>query len=100
MAIVPPQGPLPDIVFADGSDALDAGAGDAIATSVWAAKRWNLSALAVPGLPEGPSPANPDLGARRALAIAAALRQQGIAATPAPAAGRRFALTAAATAAP
>jgi uncharacterized hydrophobic protein (TIGR00271 family) len=100
VAIVPPQGPLPEIVFADGSDTLDADAGDAVATSAWAARRWNVSTLAVPGLPAGAPPANPDLDTRRALAIAAALRQQGVAATPAPAAGRRFALTPASTPAP
>ncbi|GEM71861.1 hypothetical protein SAQ01S_16270 [Sphingomonas aquatilis NBRC 16722] len=100
VAIVPPQGPLPEIVFADGSDTLDADAGDAVATSAWAARRWNVSTLAVPGLPAGAPPANPNLDTRRALSIAAALRQQGVAATPAPAAGRRFALTPAATPAP
>ena len=39
-------------------------------------------------------------GFRPHVPLIIALRQQGIAATPAPAAGRRFALTAAATAAP
>ncbi len=39
VAIVPPQGPLPEIVFADGSDTLDADAGDAVATSASAWRR-------------------------------------------------------------
>ena len=100
VAIVPPQGPLPEIVFADASDTLDAAARDAVATSAWAAQRWNVAALAVPGLPTGAPPSGPNLTVRRALAIATALRQLGVAATPAPAAGRRFVLAPAAADAP
>jgi uncharacterized hydrophobic protein (TIGR00271 family) len=53
VAIVPPQGPLPEIAFADNADALDPVARDAVLTSAWAARRWNVPALGVPGLPAG-----------------------------------------------
>lgn len=92
VAIVPPQGPLPEIAFADNVDTLDAAAADAVAASIWAAKRWNLAALGVPGLPAGAPPARPNLSQRRAIAIAEQLRRGGIIAAPAPAAGQRFPL--------
>ena len=53
VAIVPPQGPLPEIAFADNVDTLDDAARAAVLTSAWAARRWNMPALAVPGLPAG-----------------------------------------------
>jgi uncharacterized hydrophobic protein (TIGR00271 family) len=93
VAIVPPQGPLPDIAFADNVDTLDAPARAAVLTSAWAARRWNVPALAVPGLPSGDPPARPNLTQRRAQAIAAALATQGIAAAPAPGGGQRFSLS-------
>ncbi len=92
IAIVPPRSPLPQIAFADNVDTLDAAARSAVATSIWAAKRWNVPALGVPGLPPGDPPARPALADRRALAIAALLRSQGIAAIAMPARGQRFAL--------
>lgn len=82
------------IRFADGSDTLDASARDAVLTSAWAARRWNIRALAVPGLPSEASDA-PDLAQRRALAIAEILRAEGIAPASTPVAGQSFRLAAA-----
>lgn len=93
VAIIPPQGALPTIVFADGSDALDAAAREAVVTAAWAAQRWNVRALAVPGLPSDTASTDANLNARRALAVAAVLRQRGIIAMPAPPSGRRLTLT-------
>ena len=93
VAIVPPQGPLPEIAFADNVDTLDAAARAAVLTSAWAARRWNVPALAVPGLPTGDPPARPNLAQRRAQAVAAALAMQGLGAVTAPADGQRFTLS-------
>jgi uncharacterized hydrophobic protein (TIGR00271 family) len=90
--VVPPLQPLPEIAFADDVDSLDDGARAAVETSVWAAKRWNVAALGVPGLPAGPPPAKPRLDQRRALAIAGLLAHDGLRAEPLPAAGQRFRL--------
>ncbi|MDD1449846.1 DUF389 domain-containing protein [Sphingomonas sp. H160509] len=98
VVIVPPQGPLPEIAFADNVDALDGTARSAVATSIWAARRWNIPALGVPGLPAGAAPATPNLTERRALAIATMIRGQGIKPVPAPPAGQRFALVTGVTA--
>lgn len=92
VVIVPPQGPLPEVAFADNVDSLDAAARSAVATSIWAARRWNIQGLGVPGLPPGAMPASPNLVERRALAIASLLRGQGITPVPAPPAGQRFVL--------
>ena len=96
VSVVPPQSPLPQIAFADNVDTLDAAARQAVLTSTWAARRWNVPALGVPGLRVGAPSARPNLAQRRALAIAAVLRSQGIAAVAMPAAGQRFALVPAA----
>lgn len=93
VAIVPPQGPLPEIVFADNVDTLDSSARAAVLSSAWAARRWNVPILAVPGLPNGSTPARPNLTQRRALAVAAALATQGIGSAPAPSGGQRFSLS-------
>jgi len=87
--IVPPAGPLPQIAFADGGDALEGPARAAALQSAWAARRWNVPALRVPGLPAGERPAieNASLSVRRALAIAAVLEAQRVRALPAPASG-------------
>ena len=98
VVIVPPQGPLPEIAFADNVDTLDDTARAAVATSIWAARRWNMPALGVPGLPAGAAPATPNLTERRALAIATMIRGQGINPVPAPPAGQRFALVTGVTA--
>ena len=93
MAIVPPQGPFPELAFADNVDTLDGPGRAAVLTSAWAARRWNVAALAVPGLPNGEPPSHPNLSQRRALAIAAVLKSQGIRSTATPAAGQRFRLS-------
>jgi uncharacterized hydrophobic protein (TIGR00271 family) len=96
VAIVPPLMPLPAIAFADGEDMLDPAARQAVIVSAWAAQRWNVAALAVPGLPAGASE-HPSLAARRAMAVRDLLQKQGIAARPAPPAGQSFHLSLAAT---
>ena len=75
--VIPPPTPFPFIRFGDDDDSLSDTAREAVLTSAWAAKRWNLRALTVPGLTE-PAPEDPTLAQRRAAAIAALLRQQGI----------------------
>jgi len=87
--IVPPTGPLPQIDFADGSDSLEGAARSAALQSAWAARRWNVPALQVPGLPAGERPDVDDAGltVRRALAIATLLEAQGVRALPAPPVG-------------
>lgn len=92
--IRPPVGPLPRLIFANGSDVLDDAAREAVLTSAWAARRWNLRALRVPGLlAEATMPPRPGLAARRARAIAALLRGEGIEAIPAPATAAPFRLS-------
>lgn len=87
--IVPPAGPLPQIEFTDGGDTLEGPARAAALQSAWAARRWNVPALSVPGLPAGERPSSDDasLAVRRALAIATVLQAQGIRPLPAPASG-------------
>lgn len=92
--IVPPMGLMPTVRFADGSDVLDSTARRAVLLSAWAAARWNIPAIAVPGLPDTASE-TPALNERRAAAIAALLREKGVRATPAPVAGTAFRLAAA-----
>jgi len=93
VSVIPPQSAMPAIGFADNSDVLDPTAAAAVATSIWVAKRWNMTALGVPGLPVGDVPERPNLSQRRALAIASALRAAGIRPQPLPSAGQRFNLT-------
>ncbi len=73
---------------------LDQPATRAIRLSIWAAKRWNIAGIAVPGLPQSASQ-SPALNERHGLAVATLLREQGVAAVSAPAAGSEFQLTAA-----
>lgn len=91
--IIPPQTAMPIIVFTGDSDKLDPMAQEAALTSGWAAARWNLRTLAVPGLP-ATMPEKTDLAERRALAIAEVLRSQGVNAVSAPATSNRIALRA------
>lgn len=91
VVLTPPQMPYPVIGFADGDDALDPLAQQAVLVTAWAAKRWNVRALGVPGLASD-APAKPSLVQRRALAIANVLRKNGIEPVPARATGSRFAL--------
>lgn len=93
LALTPPQMAFPVIRFANDSDSLDPAAREAVLTTAWAAARWNIRALAVPGLSATPSE-KPSLPERRALAIQSALKAQGIAALPAPASGQAFSLRA------
>jgi len=95
VALVPPLEPMPLIRFANGSDVLDDEARGAVLLSAWAAARWNVAALAVPGLPQSVDD-TPTLTERRALAIAALLRERSIGAAPAAALGPEFRLVAAA----
>ena len=92
LAIVPPLQSLPVIAFAANADTLDDTGRAAIETSIWAAHRWNVPALGVPGLPAGATPSRPALAQRRALTVAALLARSGIQARPLPAAGQRFRL--------
>lgn len=91
IALVPPQSELPLIGFADNSDELEPSALAGVELSAWAARRWNLRALAVPGLLETPSE-KPLLAERRARSIAELLAKQGIRAVAAPAQGQSFRL--------
>ena len=90
--LVPPLLPLPAITFADNEDVLNAPARGAVGLSIWAARRWNVRALGVPGLPAAPPPERPTLAERRALAVAALLREQGILPVAAPGGGQSFSL--------
>lgn len=91
--IIPPAGPLPSITFADGQDTLEGEARQATELSAWAARRWNIAALAVPGLPEDRAETEGlPVAARRALAIATILEAQRVRAVPAPGAGTSFRL--------
>ena len=94
VVLVPPLGPLPQIRFANGSDVLDEEARDAVLLSAWAAARWNIAALAVPGLAQTVDD-SPTLTERRGLAIAKLLRERSIRVVPAPALGPEFRLVAA-----
>lgn len=95
IAIVPPLGSLPEIHFADNVVTLDQAAREAVLLSAWEAKRWNIAALAVPGLPpDGVASERPRLNERRALAVADLLKTKGVRAVAAPAAGQTFILTA------
>ncbi|MHA6720105.1 DUF389 domain-containing protein [Sphingomonas sp. RS6] len=99
--LVPPTLPLPAITFEDGSDTLSPAAREAVELSAWAAKRWNIRSLVVPGLPdERPADdavADAPLAVRRALAIDAVLREQGVPDVAAPSEGDRFTLAPAPT---
>lgn len=93
VALVPPLSPMPLVRFGGGSDELDTASRRAVLLSVWAATRWNIPALAVPGLPLAADD-TPSLSERRGLAVAALLRDKGVRAVPAAAAGPEFQLVA------
>jgi len=92
ITIVPPFAGFPEIRFANNVDALTVESRDAVLLSAWEAKRWNIRALGVPGLPEGAPPTKPDLSQRRAFAIAEILKGQQIEPRAAPAKGQAFTL--------
>jgi uncharacterized hydrophobic protein (TIGR00271 family) len=95
IAIVPPLGPLPVVRFANNVDTLDSPARDAVMLCAWEARRWNIVAVNVPGLPGGDTPpAKPQLNQRRALAIATLLRASGVKAVAAPGGGQAVSLQA------
>lgn len=75
--LTPPQMKLPRIVFGQGSEILDSVAREAVLVSAWAAKRWNVTALSVPGLPQD-APERPTLVQQRAMAVAEVLRSAGV----------------------
>lgn len=82
IAIIPPAGlTLPAIDFADDSDALDGPAQQAVQTIAWAAQRWNLAAIRVPGYTTTPGD-HPLLATRRAGAVAAMLLHLGVTVDP------------------
>ncbi len=88
VTVSPPVQSFPLIHFARGSDQLDEAARQAVLLSAWAARRWNVSAIAVPGLPgAAAAERRPPLSQRRAIAIAAILQDQHIRALPARATG-------------
>ena len=74
--IVPPMQPLPPVVFADDSAALDNAARQRVETAAWAAERWRISGLRVLGFG-----GTEQLAQARANAVAAVLRAQGLQAT-------------------
>lgn len=90
--ITPPAGQLPLIEFAEGQDQLEGSARQATLLSAWAARRWNVQSLAVPGWTESEPQT---LSARRGRAIAEVLEAEGIRPSAAPAAGSSFRLSAA-----
>lgn len=93
VAIVPPLSTFPVISFADGSDVPDDEAQASLTLSFWAAKRWNMTTIGVPGLPSGDVPERPRLNERRALAVAEMVRAAGFTVMPVSGGGQQFALT-------
>jgi hypothetical protein len=91
VAIVPPLQPVPQIRFADGADDLSASAKRAVESSAWAARRWGIHSVGVPGFID-PMPRHPLLPQRRAQAVATILRAMGVRATPLHAEGQAFRL--------
>ncbi|MBV1691349.1 DUF389 domain-containing protein [Novosphingobium sp. G106] len=91
VAIVPPSDDFPIIRFDSDRDQLDEVARESVLTSAWAAERWNIRALSVPGLPEVKRE-KVSLAERRALAIAKILRERGIEPTPRRPSGPAFRL--------
>jgi uncharacterized hydrophobic protein (TIGR00271 family) len=88
VTISPPVQSFPLIRFARGSDKIDDAARQAIEASAWAAQRWNVPAIVVPGLSKaGGASERPPLSQRRALAIAKILQAKGVQALPARAMG-------------
>ena len=89
IALVPPFQALPLVRFAKVSDTLDDQARIAILTAGWAAKRWNIAALGVPGLPAPDAPAKHlTLRKRRAEAVAELLKSEGVQTSPAAGGGQ------------
>ena len=90
--LAPPMTPLPSIRFASGLDTLDEKTRAAVLVSAWAAQRWNVPRLAVPGYAATSKP-RPRLAERRGLAIAELLQANDVAPIPAPAQGQVISLS-------
>lgn len=85
IALTPPAGLTPAPIPFDGdSDTVPDASRSAILVDLWAARRWNWPAVAVPELTE-PLPAKPTLAQRRAAAVAGIVREQGMTAVAGPA---------------
>ncbi|WP_296613135.1 DUF389 domain-containing protein [Sphingomonas sp.] len=82
----PPTVALLPISFDGDTDAISDGARAALVIDVWAARRWNWPAMVVPGLVE-PISDRSTLPQRRAAAIAAFVRDQGMKVVAGPAEG-------------
>lgn len=93
IALVPPMQPLPPIEFENGSAELGSAARNSVLVSIWAARRWNVAALAVPGLPSNEGAERLPVYARRAIAVAALIRESGLDAVAAPTSGRALVLS-------
>jgi uncharacterized hydrophobic protein (TIGR00271 family) len=93
--LVPPVSPLPAIRFPAGSDTLDPADRVAVDTAAWAAKRWNVVAIGVPGAPAAgaPVPRREALARRRGRAVATVLRAAGLGVVPEPPARSPLRLT-------
>jgi uncharacterized hydrophobic protein (TIGR00271 family) len=93
ITIAPPAGlALTPVTFDGDSDVLTDDARLALLLDIWAAQRWNWQAIAIPGLGE-PSSELPTLAQRRAAAVSAIVRGQGVAVVTAPAAGNNASIT-------
>ena len=90
--LVPPLQPLPLIEFGPGSEALGDEQADEVDLAAWAARRWNASAIIVPGGDAGTTPDARTLRQRRAAAVANRLQAAGIRALPGPAYGASLVL--------
>lgn len=84
--LVPPPGTLPPVVFAADSADLTGARRAAAETALWAAARWNWRTVVIPGYAD-PMPEEPDLARRRAAALAALAKAQGLTVATAPAEG-------------
>lgn len=91
--ITPPMLPLPTIQLEAASATLSAEAESAIRLSAWAARRWNIKTLAVPGLAEGDTEAKAGPSrAAQAQEIARLLALEGVGARSSPFLSDRFSL--------
>jgi hypothetical protein len=93
VVLVPPVQPLPSIEFAIGESDLTSTATAALERAIWAARRWNITTIAVSGLRD-PLPDKPPLAAQRAMRVSASLRNSGFDVRTAPVTGESVQLTA------
>jgi uncharacterized hydrophobic protein (TIGR00271 family) len=91
--LIPPASDFPVVLFTGDDDQLGGLARQSVLLSAWAARRWNVATLAVPGMREGAQDdAALPLSARRANAIVALLQGQGVGVVSAPPGGAEFRL--------